>query len=156
MSKEQVISKSTVVPVSTDRVWELITTTTKFHGLGLPGSWDEQFDRAEAGPGTPVKAASLTGGGPKEAWIVEWAPPHLFSLGPTVDKWYYQFRLLELDGRSTQVNFSRVFNKKTSLGGLFWSNDRADLDTLVDKTIRTIAQACSNMARGKPDGIWTE
>lgn len=155
MSRERVISKSTVVPVSIDRVWELVTTTNKFHGFGLPGSWDEQFDREEAGPGTPIKAASLTGVA-KEAFIVEWAHPYLFSLGPSVDKWYYQFRLMKLDWRSTEVNFSRVFNKKTSLGGLFWSNNPADLDTLVDNTIRAIALACSNMSRGRPDGVWEE
>ncbi|WP_339608507.1 hypothetical protein [uncultured Roseivirga sp.] len=155
MSKAPLISKSTIVSVNIEKVWELITTTSKFHALGFPGSYPSQFDRTNANQGMEIQSGSLNGT-PKNSYIVEWAMPYLFSFGPSPDDWSYKYRLNKLDEKTTEIEFSRRFRGMSRLEKIFSSKEENDLEALVDRTTSQISQACQNLSKGLPDGLWTE
>lgn len=155
MASHSTVTKTTVVPINIEAVWQLITTTNKFHGLGLPGSWDTQFDRDIAKPGTQIKASGLMGD-TMNVVICEWSPPHLFSFGNSVADWTFMYRLKKLDNSSTEIAYSRAFRKLSWIERVFTPKHKKDNDELTSRTLSEISHACHNLAKGEEDGVWTE
>jgi uncharacterized protein YndB with AHSA1/START domain len=126
-------------PVSV--VWDAVTNSDNFSKI-IQGAWYwGPFDRNTARAGTNFKK----GNWPEEKvrqwdyYIVNWDPPHRFSMGGSPQTWDFNFDLTDL-GAKTQVRYTRRFN---ILGWLLFS--RRD----VEYTVNALDELCGKLAREK-------
>jgi hypothetical protein len=142
-----------IVDQPIDIVWSIITDSSKFHALQLPGLYSP-YDRKRARSGTQFEWKSIfeDQGKTSPQYIVDWKPPSHFSFGSSPNKWDFEWHLSPRDGK-TIVHFARRF-------GSPWLNriiDRLlggnDLERLTEKTVASLKDACSRLASGEDDRL---
>lgn len=156
------IEKSQIckVPIEIEKVWNIVTDSSKFYSLNLPGNWGV-FNNNEAQRGTIFKYNGVVNQAskPVDCYIVEWNEPNLFSFGYEINEWTFKFELRSIQNKVTEIKFSRKFwnrsEKRDFIGWLFNEKSKEEIvpQTFVDETIRRIKIACNNLRDGNPDGL---
>ena len=104
-------SAEVIIEQPIDLVWEVVTDTGNFHDF-MVGAWSwESFDRDRAVAGMSFKRTIARAEDNYKVheriyYIVNWEPPHRFSMGPDPETWDYDFSLTEL-GEKTKVRVTR-------------------------------------------------
>lgn len=152
MARSVTLEAKCFLPVNIENAWRLITDTSVFHSLRLPGTYSN-FDHKSAKRGTEFKCQSLFGGENMNRVIVDWEAPYEFSFGSNVEDWTYKWRLNRLEAEKCEAVFWRKFKAKSSIIQVFSKPKYSEEQSLTDDTIRALRTACENLANGKEDGL---
>ena len=148
------ITVSTSIPISINQAWELITDSTKFHALYIPGVW-EKYDRNNAKRGTIIRGCVLSTGEWDDRYIVDFEKPYKFSFGYSINDWSFMYELAIIESQITELKFTRGFRELSWYDGLFKKNKRMiEYENLAYTTIRRINAAATNISNGHQDDVF--
>jgi hypothetical protein len=132
-------------------VWDLITDSSKFHALRIPGTYGP-FDPVHARAGTRFEYQSLFGGPRYPRYIVEWIPRRVFAFGNSPNEWAFRWELTP--GPRTHAHFTRRFANLTLWERLFKSQEVwQTYQGLTQATVDSLEGACRSLSEGGGDGL---
>jgi len=133
-------------------VWGLITDSSLFNALRLPGVYGP-FDPATAQIGTKIEVMSAFGGPIGKRFVVDWDPPRHFSFGPSPSDCSSDWQL-EVRPNGTHVIYRCQFRRLTLWERLFKAEEvRRTHEKLASATMEALKGACARLASGGGHGL---
>lgn len=129
-------------------VWDVLTDPTKLGWIVHFGEW-HQFDRSEARPGAVLRGTAADGSGQLARVVVNWDPPHRFSVGLNADDWVWDFTLDDQAG-ATRARYACRYRQpgwlEAALESLFSddSSSQARMQEMTDQVLQRLAKVCSD------------